>query len=144
MVEDDTIKLLNECDAGLKMGTKGIEEVQDKVTDPNLSSILEKHLNEHRQLTSEVQTKLEQYHDEGKDPNPVASAMSWLKTNMKLIKGEADQTVADLMTDGCNMGIKSICKYLNKYCAASDDVKQIAKKIIHVEEDFMIDLRTYL
>ena len=38
------------------------------------------------------------------------------------------QTVADLMTDGCNMGVKSLSRYLNQYKAADEQSKNIAKK----------------
>lgn len=45
------------------------------------------------------------------------------KTNVKLVMNESDQTIADLMTDGCNMGVKSLNKYLNQYKAANEKVK---------------------
>jgi hypothetical protein len=44
--------------------------------------------------------------------------MSWMKTNMKLSMEDSDATIADLMTDGCNMGVKSLNRYLNQYKAA--------------------------
>ena len=36
--------------------------------------------------------------------------MSWMKTNMKLAMDTSDAAIADLMTDGCNMGVKSLHK----------------------------------
>ena len=83
MIEQDTIKLLRECDAGVKMGIKSIEEVLEYVK-------------------------------------------------------------ADLMTDGCNMGVKSLSKYLNKYKAADERSKDIAKRLIHLEAQLAIDIREYL
>ena len=50
----------------------------------------------------------DEYHDDGKDPNPMAKGMSWIKTNVKLVIDESDNTIADLITDGCNMGVKSL------------------------------------
>ena len=57
---------------------------------------------------------------------------------------ESDPTVADLITDGCNMGVKSLNKYLNKYEAAEERVKDIAKRLINLEEKLAIDIRKYL
>ena len=37
--------------------------------------------------------------------------MSFIKTNFKMGMNESDTTVAELITDGCNMGIKSLNKY---------------------------------
>ena len=70
--------------------------------------------------------------------------MSWIKTNMKLVMNESDETIADLITDGCNMGIKSLNKYLNQYKAADEKTKDIAKRLINLEEKLAIDIRCYL
>ncbi len=46
---------------------------------------------------------------------------------------ESDETIADLMTDGCNIGIKSLNKYLNQYKAADEKTKNITKQLINIE-----------
>ena len=50
MPNEDTIKLLKECDAGTKMGIDGIQGVIDKVENKQLLSILEKYLKDHKNL----------------------------------------------------------------------------------------------
>ena len=70
--------------------------------------------------------------------------MSWIKTNMKIAMNESDKTVADLMTDGCNMGVKSLNKYLNQYEAADEFSKDITKRLINLEEKLAVDMRTFL
>ena len=70
--------------------------------------------------------------------------MSWMKTTMKLGMEETDATIADLMTDGCNMGVKSLTKYLNQYKAADEQSKQIAKDLIDLEHQLTVDMRRYL
>ena len=70
--------------------------------------------------------------------------MSWLKTNVKLAMHESDAVIADLMTDGCNMGVKSLSRYLNQYEAADERSKDIAKRLIHLEAQLSQDLRDYL
>ena len=133
MTEPDTIKLLRECDAGIKMGTAAIGEVLEKTTNEKLKKLLEACKEGHEKLKEEIQNKLEQCHDTGKDPNPMAQGMSWMKTNVKLAMDESDATIADLITDGCNMGVKSLSRYLNQYQAADKDIKKLAKQIIDVE-----------
>ena len=118
MVEQDTIKLLRECDAGVKMGVSSIEEVLEYVKSDELKNNLSDCKHEHNKLDKELQELLDKYHDDGKEPNPIAKSMSWMKTNMKLVMNESDHTIADLITDGCNMGVKSLNMYLNKYEAA--------------------------
>ena len=144
MIEQDTIKLLRECDAGVKMGIKSIDEVLQYVKADLLKKRLTECKNEHEDLSRQIQEQLEQYADTGKDPNPIAQGMSWVKTNVKLAMNESDHTIADLITDGCNMGVKSLNKYLNKYKAADEHSKDITKRLINLEEKLTTDIREYL
>ena len=144
MIEQDTVKLLRECDAGVKMGIASIEDVLDFVKSEKLKGMLTDCKREHEKLNEELQGLLSRYHDDVKNPNPIAKGMSWMKTNMKLAMHESDHTIADLMTDGCNMGVKSLSRYLNQYKAADEGSKDIAKRLIHLEAELAIDMRGYL
>ena len=144
MVEQDTIKLLRECDAGIKMGVTAIDEVIDYVKDDRLKDSLDDSKDRHEKLRMELQKELDSYHDDGKEPNPMAKGMSWMKTNMKLVVNESDSTIADLITDGCNMGVKSLSRYLNQYKAADEKSKDIAKKLINNEEHLAMAVRQFL
>ena len=144
MIEQDTIKLLRECDAGIKMGIASIDDVLDHVRDEDLFNRLTDCKQEHDKLQTEIQQMLDQYKDDGKNPNPIAKGMSWMKTNMKLTMEDSDAMIADLMTDGCNMGVKSLCRYLNQYKAADEKSKDITKKLIKLEETLAKDLQAYL
>ncbi len=144
MIEQDTIKLLRECDAGIKMGVAAIDEVLDYVKAEELKKILIESKDEHDRIDARLQKLLEKYKDDGKDPNPIAKGMSWMKTNMKLVMNESDGTIADLITDGCNMGVKSLSKYLNEYAAADEESKNICKKLIKLEEKLSVQMRDYL
>ena len=144
MIEQDTIKLLRECDAGVTMGIDSIDDVLDEVESVQFLKYLKDCKQEHEQLDTEIQRELDRYCDEGKDPNPIASKMSWLKTNMKLVVNESDNTIADLITEGCNMGVKSLNKYLNEYAAADEKSKDICKRLINLEEDLTIQMRQFL
>lgn len=143
-IEADTIRLLRECDAGIKMGIEAIKEVVQYSSDPELGQFLKSNMAEHEKLQSELQGLLDQYHDDGKDPNAMAKGMSWLKTNIKLAVDESDKTIADLITDGCNMGVKSLNRYLNQYEAADEKSKDIAKRVISLEETLAKDIRKFL
>lgn len=74
----------------------------------------------------------------------MAQGMSWIKTNMKLAMNTSDEIIAELMTDGCNMGVKSLSRYLKQCKAADDRAKAITKKLINLETDLCSDLRVYL
>ena len=144
MIESDTVKLLRECDAGIRMGVSSINEVIDHAQKPNLKKALSGCKQAHEKLAGEVESALGRFGDSGKAPNPIAKSMSWIKTNVKLASEDSDATIADLMTDGCNMGVKSLQRYLNQYEAADEHAKGIAKSLIVLESRLCEDLREYL
>lgn len=144
MIEQDTIKLLRECDAGVKMGISSIDEVLDYVKAEKLKQLLAQCKGEHEKLGDEIQKELDRFKDDGKGPNPVAQKMSEIMTNVKLVMHESDHTIADLMTDGCNMGVKSLNRYLNQYEAAEEFAKDITKRLINLEEELTVNIRGFL
>ncbi|MBR5558920.1 MAG: hypothetical protein IKU72_01575 [Oscillospiraceae bacterium] len=144
MIEQDTVKLLRECDSGVKMGISSIDDVVEQVHSQDLRQRLTTCRTAHKELESQIESQLTRFQDQGKDPNPVIKGMSWMKTNMKLAMDDSDNTIADLMTDGCNMGVKSLNMYLNRYKAADERSKDIAKRLINLEEKLAVDIRQFL
>lgn len=141
---DDTINLLKECDAGIKMGIEAIDEVLDHVSDAEFKDKLINYKKDYNFLENQILALLNEYNKNGKDPNPIAKGMSKISTGLKIAMSKNDKTIADLMTDGCNMGVKSLNKYLNEYKNASDDSKELAKKLIRLMDDQEFDIRKYL
>lgn len=144
MADTDTVGLLRECDAGTKMAVASIAEVLDKVHDSKLKNLLTESKEQHEKLGNAAHSQLKTLGSNDKDPNPIAKSMSWMKTNWKLGMNDTDGTVADLITDGCNMGVKSLNKYLNQYGAADNTAKSICKELIFAEDHLRMDLREYL
>ena len=144
MENKDTIDLLTECDSGTKRAVRSIDEVLEEIKDSNLRQKLSESKEHHTKLGNELHALLLKYNSEEQDPAPLAKGMSWLKTNMKMGMEHSDATAADLITDGCNMGIKSLYKYLNKYSAANQVSKDICKRLISIEDALCKDMRVYL
>ena len=144
MVEQDTVRLLRECDAGIRMGVASIDDVLEHVASTDFKKRLLDCKQAHEALGMELESLLSEYGDEGKSPNPIAKGMSWIKTNVKLGMNESDQTVASLMTDGCDMGVKSLSRFLNECKDADERAKDICRRLIDLEEGLGEDIRSYL
>ena len=144
MANTDTIELLQECNSGIKMGVNTIDEVVEKVSDADFRRTLEHCMEEHQRLGSKTHELLNKYNTDGKEPGAMAKTMSWFKTNIMTSIDDSDRVVADLITDGCNMGIKSLYRYLNKYESADSESKGIASDLISIEEHLTQDMRKYL
>lgn len=144
MENQDTIRLLKECDAGSKMAVTSIDDILDKVQDANLIKLFLESKEHHEKLGNEIHSLLIEYGSEEKDPNAMAKGMSWIKTNFKMGMFDPDKTAAELITDGCDMGIKSLHQYLNQYPAADDKAKDICNRLIKIEEALRKDITEYL
>lgn len=144
MENNDSIYLLKECDAGTKMAVTSFDEVLDKVHSEELKALLSKSKDNHEKLGNEIHALLLEYHSEEKEPSAMAKGMSWLKTNMKMTMDNSDATIADLITDGCHMGVKSLHRYMNQYPAAENKVKKLCDKLVEIEDELCTDLRAYL
>ncbi len=144
MINNDTVNLLKECNAGIQMGVSSKDEVLPKVESHKLETILNDYKNKHTQLGNETNELIKELGEETKEPNPMAKGMSWIKTNAKLYWDESDATISDLITDGCNMGIKSIRRYMNEYDSADERTKDIAEKLIDIEEELAVEISPFL
>ena len=144
MNESDTIKLLRECDAGAKMAVSSIDEVMEKVSGPGMKQVLQESREHHEKLENEIHSLLKNYGSPEKEPAAMAKSMSWIKTNVKMSMDDSDATVADLITDGCNMGTKSLNRYLNQYRGADHASREICERLITIEEKLCQKMKSYL
>ena len=143
-VNNDTVYLLQECNAGVKMGVDAIDEVLGDVQNPTLRQLFQIGKEAHQRIGSDAHRMLNDYDAPGKDPNAMARGMSWLKTNWKMTMDDSDATVADLITDGCNMGVKSLNRYINQYPAANEQARQLTDELVQVEQQMAVSLSRYL
>lgn len=143
-VNADTEKLIRECGSGTKMAVKSIDEVLDGVKDGELKKLLLKSKEEHDSLKDGIKGLLEKYALEEKEPDTMAEAMSWLKINVKMMASGSDKTIAGLMSEGCAMGIRSICGFINECQKAEDEAKDTAKRLVELESALERDLRKFL
>lgn len=144
MANEDTINLLKECNAGVKMATKSFDEVINRVKNIKMREQLEESRKKHQEIEKKTESRLHDYGEEDKDPNKMATAMAWMKINVKYATEPTDSEIASLMIDGCNMGIQSISRYFNKYPAADEEVKKMVDDIVKLEQKLMDELRFYL
>lgn len=144
MANEDTINLLKECNAGVKMANKGFDEIFDRIKDLKMREQIEESKKKHTEIEQKTSKRLKEYGAEEKDPSKMAAAMSWMKINGKLAIEPTDSEIAVLMMDGCNMGIQSISRYFNKYPTADEEVKKMVDDIVKLEQKLMDELRFYI
>lgn len=144
MADNDTIRLLDECNAGIKMGVLSIQATLPSVKSKKLKNILEKSMQQHQTLGSETHKLLNTLGRTDKEPSAMAKAMAWMKTNVMLRYNSSDSSSASLITDGCSMGVKKLHRYLNEYPKAQERSVEIAQRLIALEKKLSEDVSAYL
>lgn len=144
MQNEDTIKLLKECNAGVKTGINSLREVDERVSLPEMKKEILASIETHEEIGEKTHELLIEHGEKGKEPSVMADVMSWLKINVKYTMEPTDSEIASLMIDGCNMGVKSLSEYLNQYKEADEKARKLVEDLIEAEKKLMEKLRTYL
>ena len=143
-MNDDTISLLQECSSGCKMAMDSIREIKDMVDDKQVREIMDKYYDGHSQLEAECRQLLNDAGAPDKEPGMMASTMSNMTAKVKLTMDKDRSTAAEILTDGCNMGVKSLSSYINEYKNADGKSLAIAEKLRRLEENMSGDLQPLL
>lgn len=143
MTNEDTFSLLKECDAGVKMATDSLDDVRDYAKTPEMRALLNTSRQQHEWIGREVQDMLQKCGGKDKDPHPVARKMASVKTNAKLSVDNSEQNVAELIADGCDMGVKSLKGYLEQYKGAEVPARALCRTLVAVEEQLGTEIRRF-
>ena len=144
MIEQDTIRLMRQCGAGIKMGISAIDEVYDLICSENFRLVLDKCRTTHEKLGTELTMLLHEYGQEEKELCPLVRGMACIKTKLSLKMDRSEKAIADMLTDGTDMGIKNLYRFLNKYRAADERSKDITKRLCDSEEQLVSAIRPFL
>ena len=161
-MRDHTVCLLKECDSGCKMALDSMAQIKGYVSDQKLKNTIDGYEKKHQAMEEEAYKQLKSLGEGGKEPEMMAAAFSRMSTGMKMlmkddnrqaahvttsvkmmIKGD-DHEVASIVTDGCNMGIQSICGFRNQYAGASRESMDLADRLIRTEEALRDEMKAYL
>lgn len=144
MNSSDTVELLKQCNSGSKMAVNALDEVLPMVDSAKMRDLLRDNKAHHAELGNKLHALIEAEGAREEDPPLMAKVMSDVSIGAKLIMHPNDKEIASIITDGCNMGIKSVNEYLNKYEAASGEAKRVSGELIDLEQQLMGDLTQYL
>lgn len=143
-MNEDGVILLRECESGCKTATDSMEQAIPYIKDEQLKKIVEEYDKKHIELGDECHNMLKAEGEEEKDPSKVTKAMVWFGTEVKLAINNSTDRIAELLVDGCNMGIKTLSKNYNKYKQAESAVRDMVLELINIEQDFMNELLAFL
>lgn len=142
-MDKDTLALLGDCTAGIEMAVSTMDGILPSVKDQVLRRKIQESIGSHESLREQSRALLQQWGGTEKYPSPMAKGMAWLKTNTRMALGNDDTTAAYLVADGCDMGVRSLCRSRNRYAGADQEAKYLAEQLINCEEKLSASLRAF-
>ena len=140
----ETEKLLRECTSGTKMGEHALSYALPKTKNSELKSTLENAIKSHAVIGDAARTMLFSAHRREKEPGAFVLMMSDAKMATKMLINNSSSTIASLITDGCDMGTKTLSKALNDFPAADLRARHLANQLITTEDNLRKTLRKFL
>ena len=143
-MNEDSIQLIKEVDSGCLMAINSLHQMEEYEIPKEQNDMITRYIAKHEELQKEASRMLHNNDETDKQPGMMASAMSWLTTEMKLMIHENTSEISKIMMNGCNMGIQSIREQISKYRGAEEDAVNLAEKLIKVEEDMFCDAKEFI
>ena len=144
MHKEQTIELLRQCNAGVKTAVNSIEAVLPRARDDGFTALLDHYLEKHEALGDQIHTALSKAGGHTRAPSAMARMMAGGKIGMKYAMHPNDATIADLMSDGCAMGVRKLCHVRNQCAGASGEARLLATRLIETENEMMSRMTPFL
>lgn len=143
-MNEDSVRLLKEVNAGCKNATDSFGQVMDFVKDEKLKVLIDKYNKKHVKIGDQCHQMLNDHGMDEKDPPTMAKAMMWFTTEVKMLIDDDDSRIAKLLADGCNMGIQSLNKYMNEYEQAGQEETELASRLVDIETELYDKLMPFM
>ena len=137
--------VLDELNKGCAMGMDALRDILDKVENKKFKKVLEKEFDKYKDIHHRIEKKYEQYSkEEPTETTAINKAMTSMMTEMKLMKDRSDSKIAELLSQGTNMGIIEGRKLLNHKENLDKEVEAILNDFIEMQEESIEIYKEYL
>ena len=106
--------------------------------------MLKNYIHKHEEYGEELHALLSANNAPVEEPKTSAKTMAKMVTGVKLFADHSASQIANLMIDGCNMGVKAISKYQNQYRNADRESIEISEELVKIEQHMANGLRRFL
>lgn len=144
MMQNDTVRLLNECHMGAEIAVSSIDAVMDDIHSNSMREHLELSRQLHAAVGQEAADLLRRFEQQVKGPGPMTKRMVKVKSDLHMTVRPGDSTAATLMCNGCHMGTKLLARKLNRLHDADIQSRELTRRLIGIEDKMACGLRAYL
>lgn len=143
-MENHNSQLLNAIFKNVTMATHAIDAIRDKIENKKLLKLLEKQNQIYEGITADCKAIASKIAQDLNAINPILKMTSSVSINMKTLMNDETDHIAEMLIQGTTMGITDIIKSIGEFRTADKEIKNIATKLQHSEEEFVDSLKTFL
>jgi len=139
-----SIALLGECTANIDLSLSTIGGLLPDTKNRSLRRSLQEYAEDQQLLRSHACKLLQQYGGFAKAPRPLQKGMIKLKNSTRMALRSDDSTIAYLVAEGCDLGVKDLSRSLNRHHSADSEALRLSQELIRCQEGLSARLRPFL
>lgn len=144
-MDNQNQKVLEDIYKSAKMGVETINQLVSKVNDNKILDELKYQLRTYEEVSNEALNEITRRDIQAKDASAFSKVSAKMSIGMNTLMNNSPSHVADMMILGNTTGITEITKTLNTYEKALDeDVRELAKRFIKLQQDNIERLKKFL
>lgn len=140
----DTIALLGDCTANIHRAVSTMDNLLPQIHDRQLRQALQQGLLDLGQLHKQARLILTRYGANDRTPGTMAQSMARLRLDARMALRSDDTTIADLVADRCDLGVRSLSKSRNRCAMATEEALDLTGELIRCQARLSAGLRQYL
>lgn len=141
---DENVEMLNFIYQNAEMGKVTIEQILKEINDLEFRDVLKEQLKDYEYVMEKADNLLNKEGRIAKGTDVGPKVMSYFKIKMDTLRDDTSSHIAEMMINGSTMGVTEITRNLNKYNNIENDVKNLASRLLKIEQNNIEALKPYL
>ncbi len=137
-------EVLAEIYRNATLALTSISDIMPEIENEEIREEIKRQHEDYEKISAESSLLAKRLNYEIKEPNPMKKAMMWSSIKMSTLKDNSAPHIAQMMIQGTVMGITSLKKTLSDSINLTEEVEELLKRFIKIEEDFEERLKKYL
>jgi hypothetical protein len=141
---NSNIEFLDYIYQNAEMGKSTISELIGIVKDEPYRKNLKSQLKEYTEIFDISNNKIKDTHESSKGIGTLTKITSYIMINIKTLTNKTPSLISEILIQGSTMGIIDITKRLKQYKDATQDIKDIANRLLMFEQQNVEEMKKFL
>ena len=137
-------KAINDVYKNAHIALQSISDILPAVKDDNLKNELKEQYEGYEKIIGKISSYIKQVGIDPKDVNPMQKAFMWSSIKLKTLFNKSKNQIAELMIKGTVTGITELTAMKNEAENLDEEVLELIKELLALEEKYEQRLKKFL